>query len=61
MDRYQSARITGILGIVGNIFLLIIKVLQAQLIGYEGKLKRSYRYARRLASSKSPPKRGDFL
>lgn len=25
MDRYKSARITGILGIVGNIFLLIIK------------------------------------
>ena len=25
MDRYQSAKITGIIGIVGNIFLLIIK------------------------------------
>lgn len=25
MDRYQSAKITGILGMIGNIFLLIIK------------------------------------
>ena len=25
MDRYKSANITGILGIIGNIFLLIIK------------------------------------
>ena len=27
MDRYKSAKITGILGIIGNIFLLIIKVI----------------------------------
>ena len=27
MDRYQSAKITGILGIIGNIFLLIIKAI----------------------------------
>ena len=27
MDRYKSAKITGILGIIGNVFLLIIKAL----------------------------------
>lgn len=27
MDRYKTARITGILGIIGNIFLLIIKAI----------------------------------
>ena len=34
MDRYKSAKITGILGMAGNIFLLIIKAIAGFVVPY---------------------------
>ena len=51
MDRYQSAKITGILGIIGNIFLLIIKAIAGVMSNSQSLLADAFNSAGDIFSS----------
>ena len=51
MNRYESARITGILGIIGNIFLLVIKVIAGVLSNSQSLIADAFNSAGDIFSS----------
>ena len=51
MDRYQSAKITGILGILGNIFLCIIKAIAGIISNSQSLLADAFNSAGDIFSS----------
>ena len=51
MDRYKSANITGILGIIGNIFLLIIKAIAGIISNSQALLADAFNSAGDIFSS----------
>ena len=51
MDRYQSAKITGILGMVGNIFLLVIKAVAGIMSNSQSLLADAFNSAGDIFSS----------
>ena len=51
MDRYQSAKITGILGMIGNIFLLIIKAIAGVMSNSQSLLADAFNSAGDIFSS----------
>jgi len=51
MDRYKSANLTGILGMIGNIFLLIIKVIAGVLSNSQSLLADAFNSAGDIFSS----------
>lgn len=51
MDRYKSAQVTGILGIIGNIFLLIIKSVAALVSNSQSLLADAFNSAGDIFSS----------
>lgn len=51
MDRYKSAKITGILGIIGNVFLLIIKAIAGIMSNSQSLLADAFNSAGDIFSS----------
>ncbi|MBP5679075.1 MAG: cation transporter [Bacilli bacterium] len=51
MDRYQSAKITGILGLIGNIFLLVIKAIAGIMSNSQSLLADAFNSAGDIFSS----------
>ena len=51
MDRYQSAKITGILGMIGNIFLCIMKVIAGVMSNSQSLLADAFNSAGDIFSS----------
>ena len=51
MDRYKNARITGILGMTGNIFLLIIKIIAGVMANSQSLLADAFNSAGDIFSS----------
>ena len=51
MDRYQSAKITGILGMIGNIFLCIIKIIAGVMSNSQSLLADAFNSAGDIFSS----------